>query len=65
MSEYIVEIIILQKLLDMNNFHSSKAILSGLQSEPVYRLEQTWMVCFEIYIYPFAQTYKEVGIDLR
>ncbi|XP_028394917.1 ras-specific guanine nucleotide-releasing factor RalGPS1-like [Dendronephthya gigantea] len=33
-----------KKLLDMNNFHSSKAILSGLQSEPVYRLEQTWMM---------------------
>lgn len=33
-----------KKLLDMNNFHSSKAILSGLQSAAVYRLEQTWMM---------------------
>ena len=33
-----------QKLLDMNDFHSSKAILSGLQSAAVYRLEQTWTV---------------------
>lgn len=31
-----------KKLVDMNNFHSSKAILSGLQSVAVYRLNQTW-----------------------
>ena len=42
---------VLQKLVDMNNFHSSKAILSGLQSVAVYRLNQTWTVCF---IMPFC-----------
>ena len=35
---------IAKKLFDMNDFHSSKAILSGLQSAAVYRLEQTWMM---------------------
>ncbi len=32
----------LQKLLELNNIHSLKAVLAGLQSGPIFRLAQTW-----------------------
>jgi len=35
---------ILQRLLDLNNLHSVMAVLSALQSAPVYRLLKTWSV---------------------
>ena len=31
-----------QKLHDLNNLHSLKAVIAGLQSVPIYRLSQTW-----------------------
>ena len=31
-----------QKLHDLNNLHSLKAVVAGLQSTPIYRLTQTW-----------------------
>ena len=31
-----------QKLLELNNIHSLKAVVAGLQSAAVYRLSQTW-----------------------
>ena len=31
-----------QKLFDLNNIHSLKAVVSALQSSPIYRLAQTW-----------------------
>jgi len=34
----------LQRLLDLNNLHSVMAVLSALQSAPVYRLVKTWSV---------------------
>ncbi|KAK3700096.1 hypothetical protein QZH41_015050, partial [Actinostola sp. cb2023] len=33
---------IAKKFFEMNNLHALKAIISGLQSVPVYRLDQTW-----------------------
>ena len=31
-----------QKLLDLNNIHSLKAVVSALQSRTIFRLTQTW-----------------------
>lgn len=36
--------VIFQRLLDLNNLHSVMAVLSALQSAPVYRLVKTWSV---------------------
>ncbi|XP_032228030.2 ras-specific guanine nucleotide-releasing factor RalGPS2 [Nematostella vectensis] len=33
---------IAKRLYEMNNLHSLKAVIAGLQSAPVYRLNQTW-----------------------
>jgi len=33
---------IAKKLSDLNNLHSLKAVVTGLQSVPIYRLAQTW-----------------------
>jgi len=38
---------IANKLYHYNNMHSLFAILSGLQSAPVYRLRKAWKVCLE------------------
>ena len=39
-----------QRLLELNNLHSLKAVVSGLQSAPIYRLIRTWNVCgFEFF----------------
>lgn len=34
----------LQKLCDMNNLHAVMAVVSGLQSAPIFRLTKTWAV---------------------
>ncbi|KAF3691133.1 Ras-specific guanine nucleotide-releasing factor RalGPS1 [Channa argus] len=31
-----------QKLFDINNFHAAMAVVSGLQSAPIFRLTKTW-----------------------
>ena len=33
-----------QKLLEINNLHSLKAVIAGLQSAAVFRLDKTWAV---------------------
>lgn len=41
-----------QKLCDINNLHAVMAVVSGLQSAPIYRLSKTWAVS---YCVPAAQ----------
>lgn len=41
-----------QKLCDMNNLHAVMAVVSGLQSAPIFRLTKTWAVSiFTLTIY--------------
>ena len=35
-----------QKLCDINNLHAVMAVVSGLQSAPIYRLSKTWAVSY-------------------
>ncbi len=39
-------LIIAQKCLELQNFNAVMEILSGLESSPVQRLKQTWMVIY-------------------